>query len=101
MIEQQVAGRLRGRVPAQDEDAAQAELRGGGGGLPGVVGLRRANRDERVGFPRSGQRVGDQEFQLAGFVAAAREPVWSSRLMKMRGPSSVLKRGRGSSGVGR
>ena len=99
MIEQQVAGRLRGRVPAQDEDAAQAELRGGGGGLPGVVGLRRANRDERVGFLL--QRVGDQEFQLAGFVAAAREPVWSSRLMKMRGPSSVLKRGRGSSGVGR
>ena len=54
-----------------DQPALQAEVRGDGRDLPGVVGLEAADRDERVGA--LGEHVGDDVLQLAGLVAAVRQ----------------------------
>ena len=75
-VEQDVAGRLvvgavAGHAPLQQGRALQAVLAGGGRGLAHVVGLHRAVGDQRVGA--LGQRVADQELELAGLVAAGRE----------------------------
>ncbi len=50
----------------------QAATSSPGGGLPGVVGLGRASGDHAVGS--GGERLGQQEFELAGFVAAGGQP---------------------------
>src|SRR5712692_4204080 len=72
MVEEQVARRDRWGVAAQDDHAPQPADRRRGGGLPSMVRLRRAERDERVGAPA--QRLGDAELELARLVAAGREP---------------------------
>ena len=55
-----------------DEHTAEAEARGHGGDLPRVVRLDAADRDERVAALR--ERIRGQVLELAGLVAAVREP---------------------------
>jgi hypothetical protein len=71
VFQQQVPVPDRRRVAAQDHHAPQTAARGGRGGLPGVIGLHPAHRDERVRALI--QRVRHREFELAGLVAAGGE----------------------------
>ena len=88
---------VAGAVLQQDQ-AFEAGLRGGGSRLAGMVRLRRALGNDDVGALF--QRVGDQEFQLAGLVAAGREPGAVVALDPQdRAPSAADRRGIGSSGV--
>ncbi len=76
-VQQHVAGdpivrlRVAGAVLEQDL-ARQPEPGRGRGGLPGVIGLRGALRDDDVGLLR--QRLAHQVLELARLVAAGREP---------------------------
>ena len=72
MIEEQIAGRDRRSVAAQDDHAAEPARCRRGRGLPGMVRLDRAEGDERLGAPA--QRLGDAELELSRLVAAGREP---------------------------
>ena len=70
VIQQQVAGPgfTRLRLPGKHQHAAQPVARGSGGSLTAVVGLRAAGGDH--GIRALLERIRDQEFELAGFVAA-------------------------------
>ena len=68
-----VVDRVRPVDPALlDEHGLEAELRGHRGDLAGVVGLVAADRHEGVGALR--EHVGDDVLELAGLVAAVRQP---------------------------
>ena len=71
MVEKQVARCDLRSVAAQDDHASQSARRRGGGCLPGMVRLHRAERHERVGVPA--QRLGYTELELARLVAARGE----------------------------
>ena len=55
-----------------DQDRREPEASGDGGDLARVVGLHAADRDERVAALL--ERLGDEELELAGLVAAEGEP---------------------------
>ena len=67
-----VVGILRAGAVFKQDVAVHAELGGEGGGLTGMVRLRRALRDDHVGA--FGLGFGHQEFELARLVAAGRQP---------------------------
>ena len=82
----------------QDQHAAQPDFAGSSGGLAAMVALRRAGRYQDVGALC--QRIGDQEFQLAGLVAAKRQPrevvAFDEQARSAQGPREVgrfVKRG--------
>ena len=77
VVQQQVAGVLVGLAVVVDaapqhEFAAQPEARAGRSRLARVVRLQRAEGQHRVCTARTG--LGQQELQLAGLVAAGRQP---------------------------
>ena len=94
--QQQVAGRPQRPVARQHEVDLEAEHGAGGGRHPAVVGLRRADGDQRAGA--AAQRLGAQELQLAGLVAAGAEPGQVVALDPQPGPARQpgppLERGR-------
>jgi hypothetical protein len=104
-VEQHVAGGLvcgavPGNAPLEQRRAVQPIVARCGCGLAHVVGLHGAVGDHAVRL--LGQRGGDQELELPGLVAAGRKSGAVSRLTYSCGPpSSLVRFGIGSSGVGR
>ncbi len=97
---QRVVRRIVAGAILEKQMAVQAEPRGGGRGLAGMVGLNRALGDD--GIAAFAQRIADQEFQFAGFVSAAGKPGAIIRFIQRRGPPRCFdNRSIGSSGVGR
>src|SRR5438477_8285951 len=72
MVEEQVSVGELGGVSAQDDHAPQPACGGRGRGLPGMIRLHRAERNQSVGVPAQG--LGNAELELARLVAADREP---------------------------
>ena len=93
-VEQQVVAAGIGAVAAghallDDEAALEALADRGGKCQAAVVRLRRADRDERVGS--LGERVGDEELELARLIAAAGEAEQVVALEPQLGATEVTR----------
>ncbi len=74
----------------------EAEVRGDGGDLAGVVGLVAADGDQGVGALREG--VGDEVLELAGLVAAVGEPAVAVLALGPDRGAAEVRRSAGRSG---